>query len=241
VIDRATIRVVAYGLLTGTLNQKLGPMAQVLVAPDNVPPHVAVLDGRDRAVCGECIHRPANAGTCYVVPQLYIPEVWKQTCHLDADLETACAAIMRSGLPLRMTAWGDIAAVPFEIIQALARAAVSHTAYTSQWRTCDPRLASIAMASVNSVVERHEATARGFRTYRIRTDRMPVLPGEMVCPGSAEAAKKTTCADCLLCDGTGGPSHRDVVVVGHGSVGKIRRLNPLLEEHVRLSVGLGSP
>jgi hypothetical protein len=233
-IDGTEIRAAVYTLHGRSQNRKIGPMAQVLFAPDDVPPHKAALQGTDRAVCGDCVHRPANEGTCYVVLPRYYPEVWKRTSELPANLDAACSAIRDSGLPLRIGSWGDPVAVPYEVLAALVGAARGdskkprHTAYSSSWRSADPRLTQIAMASVISPEDRDEAKRRGYRTFRIRTADMPVLPGEMICPATLEGEKKKTCAECLACSGTDSPHKKDIVVVAHGSANKVRRLNEML-------------
>jgi hypothetical protein len=59
------------------------------------------------------------------------------------------------------------------------------------------------MASVDSVDEALEAAALGWSTFRVKPkgDRGR-LPGEAICPASAEAGKKVTCETCpIKCDG----------------------------------------
>ena len=232
--DGTTIRAALYSLHGGSRNQKIGRMAQVLIAPDDQPPHHAVRSGRDAAVCGACPLRPSAEGGCYVVTPLCLPEVWRRTNGLEANLDAACDALRKSGLPLRFGSWGDPAAVPFEVLDHLAHATADDdgvpriTAYTSAWRTCDPRLRDLAMASVLSEHERAEAKSMGWRTFRVRTPSMPVLPGELVCPATPEGGKRTTCSKCLLCRGATAPV--DVTVMAHGSVNKIGAMHALIAE-----------
>ena len=186
--DGSTIRAALYSLHGGSLNRKIGRMAQLLIAPDDAPPHRAVSSGRDAAVCGNCPLRPSAGGGCYTIPPLYLPQVWLSTNGLDANLGAACDALRKSGLPLRFGSWGDPAAVPFEVLEHLAHATADDdgvpriTAYSSAWRTCDPRLRDLAMAEH----ERAEAKGMGWRSFRVRTPSMPLLPGEIVCPATPE-------------------------------------------------------
>lgn len=233
-LDEGTIRVAVHSLQEGSKNRKLGRMAQVMIAPDDAAPHVAARRGTDRAVCGDCVHRPVNGGTCYTVLPLYFPEIWKRTSALNADLDAACRAIRDCGFPLRIGSWGDPAAVPYEMLARLVNAARGdsesprHTAYTNSWRTGDGRLADMAMASVLSSEERDEAKSLGYRTFRIRTPDMPVLPGEMICPATLKRETPLTCSVCLACSGAESLVKKDIVVVGHGSPNKIARLRELL-------------
>lgn len=231
VFDGSPVRVIVY-TLEGSKNGKLGSVVQVMFAPDEVAPNIAVKSGGDSAVCGDCPHRPQLLGTCYVVPNLPIVVPWHETADRPADLVAACRAIATSGLPLRIGAWGDPAAVPFKVVAALARAATHgksrHAGYTRQWRSCDQRFRDLLMASVISPKERAEAHQLGWRTFRIRAPAMPVLRGEAMCPASPEAGKKTTCSKCVACSGANG--QRDVVVVAHGSNNKLEKL----KRHLRI-------
>ena len=198
-------------------------MAQVLICPANVPPYEAVKNGADSAVCQACPLRPLMGGGCYVTTGKYIPRVYEVAKDQVPDLDAACAAIRHSGLTLRVGAWGDPAAVPFEVIERLVDAARSatgrarHTMYTSSWQTCDQRLRDVAMASVRTPQERDYAKAAGWRTFRVKVPEAPVLARERACPGSKH---EVTCSQCLLC--SGGMVGGDIVVDAHGSVGVIR-------------------
>ena len=234
-IDEATIRVVAYCLKGGSKSRKIGPMAQVLICPDDVYPHDAVKTGTDGSVCGNCPLRPASGGGCYCNLGQHYPQVWKTSTNLVADLDTACEALHRSGLPVRIGSWGDPSAVPFDVILALVNAAkgpngkARHTMYTHDWRN-HPELRETAMASVLSVTEQKEAEQAGWRTLRIRLPDMPVLQGEVVCPASKEAGHRATCSKCLMCCGTGLGKGAHAVIQAHGSANKVNALQRLIDE-----------
>ncbi|MEQ9319103.1 MAG: hypothetical protein RIF41_08075 [Polyangiaceae bacterium] len=226
-VDGKLIRAALYTLYSprNQANRKTGPMAQLMIAPDEVPPHEAVNTGMDRSVCGDCRHRPALGGGCYVNVGAYFPRVWETSSDQPQDLEGACAALRESRRPLRLGSWGDPAALPFEVVSELIDAADGHTAYTSLWRTCDPRFSEVAMASVASQAEREEARSAGWKTFRIRPPSGEVVAGEMICPASEERGHVATCADCLACAGTsGGDGRRDVVIIAHGVESRRRRV-----------------
>ena len=226
--DGSTIRVVVYSL-SGSLNRKLGPMAQALICRDDHPPHDATDLGLDGAVCGDCTLRTANAGGCYVATGLHYPHIWGLSCGLAPDLQRACDAIRASQLPVRFGSHGDPAAVPFEVFEALVQATtrggrLRHTAFTQAWRTCDQRFREYVMASVLSAEQRREAKALGWRTFRVRLSDMPVLAGERPCPAAPESGRRTTCSRCLACSGTSSKLTRDLCVVAHGARDRVNRM-----------------
>jgi len=93
------------------------------------------------------------------------------------------------GRHVRLGAYGDPAAIPFEVWRQLLATAAGHSRTPHAWRTCDPRFKAIAMASVDDVREFHEAGLRGWRTFRIRrtVDDAIIAGAEFVCPASDEA------------------------------------------------------
>ena len=104
---------------------------------------------------------------------------------------------------LRAGAYGDPAFVPLDVWRALYGEGVNFetqgTGYTHQWRTCDPAYRSYLMASVASLAEAQEATAMGWRYYRIDIEGVGAVDGEIVCPEQSRGVK---CDDCRLCGGT---------------------------------------
>jgi hypothetical protein len=120
------------------------------------------------------------------------------------------------GRAARLCAYGDPAAVPFEVWRVVLETASSWTAYSHAWRVCDPRLKTIAMASVDSEREFFEAGLAGWRTFRVRLQPDPLIAGaEFVCPASDEGGHRSTCDRCRLCSGTSSPA-RSVAIVAHG-------------------------
>jgi hypothetical protein len=131
------------------------------------------------------------------------------------------------GKRVRFGSYGDPAAVPLRVWSELASVASGVTGYTHQWRTCDAGFSAYMMASADSVTERRQARLAGYRTFRVRTVGSVKLPGEVVCPASAEAGKKTVCATCLQCGGTGTGRSADITIEAHGSTRKRFRSLPL--------------
>lgn len=210
------------GLEGGSMNPKTGAMAQAWILRPDLAPQEAKRRNLDDAICGACRHRGdgGRGSTCYVPAWLGPTNVWKMFA-AGGYLEASWAELqaLLEGRHVRLGAYGDPAAIPFEVWRTLLVTAAGHVAYTHQWTICDPRLKAIAMASVDDVREFHQAGLRGWRTFRIRGAHDPIVAGaEFICPASDEADHRTTCQACQLCRGTASPA-RSVVIQAHGNDG----------------------
>jgi len=203
-INGQPIKAVVTGTSKATANPKTGDMLQLWILPANEAPHHAIKSGADASVCGECPARPINGGDCYVTTFQAPLSVWRSTYpNTPAD----------RNVPIRLGAYGDPAALPFDIVAGLIQGK-KHTGYTHQWRTCDPRFKSIVMASVDSDAEAAEAKANGWRYFRVEREDGTPKAGEVSCPASEEAGKRTTCANCLMCSGTTSQA-KSIVINAH--------------------------
>lgn len=194
-------------------NAKTGPMVQTWILVRNRHPIAAVHDGSDAAICGNCPLRGQRGFAdreCYV-PMRGIIGAYnsRRTTLLPGQLNR-----LFRGEYVRLGAYGDPAAVPFEIWDQILRRAAGWTGYTHQWRTCDQRLRKYCMASVESLEERAEAKAMGWRTFRIVRSGERGAKSEVLCPASEEAGRKLTCIKCLHCRGSG--PRGDVYIPVHG-------------------------
>jgi hypothetical protein len=219
-------------------NTKTGNMAQLWILPAEVSPSVAVHTGADASVCGACPLRGAIVDgrnrdrVCYVktfqAPRS-VWESWRRGNYPAARI----ADVMRTigDRPVRIGAYGDPAAVPLRLIRAIAETAARHTGYTHDWRA-RPDLAPFVMASADTADDRAAARAAGFRTFRSRGVDDPIGPGEITCPASDEAGKRTSCARCGLCNGSRGADDRraDIAILIHGAnvrtAGRAARTEP---------------
>jgi len=211
-------RIVA--ILTGggqsiSRNEKTGALAQLWIMRADVAPHVATKDGRDASVCGDCVHRPANGGACYVRVDQGPRSAWQAWSDgkvpyltpLAAGAALAIAVKVGRIAGIRLGAYGDPAALPVAVARDLTLAvrAVNGvtTGYTHQWKTTSPEWAGYVMASADSATDQVDARAMGYRSFRVVTNDAPdtgAVKG-VSCPASKEAGYLKTCATCGLCNG----------------------------------------
>jgi len=244
---------VVTGLDRGSHNAKTGPMAQAWILRPDLPPMDAKRQNLDDAICGDCKlrgHDGVDSG-CYVTPWIAPNAVYKRFItgdYFDAAWPETQALL--EGRHVRLGAYGDPAAIPFEIWRMLLASVAGHVAYTHQWKICDPRLKTIAMASVDTVDEFHVAHLAGWRTFRVRLSNDPLLisnkrlrarnqsvPLEFVCPASDEAGHKVSCVDCQLCRGTSSPA-RSVAIIAHGKPSNLKAFGikaPFFQRRIQLT------
>lgn len=214
-LNKEPIVAIATGLKSPSSNIKTGPMVQTWILSAEETPVEAAKSGKDAAVCGNCPLRPLNLGTCYVTlfqgPRS-IWATWKRGGYPPFDVHAF------AGKPVRFGAYGDPAAVPFEIWDAIGFQASMTTGYTHQWRTCDPLHKHYCMASVEDEAGALEARDRGWRTFRVtKSPGDKSLSKEVVCPASEEAGHKIQCIQCGACDGTASNRKSHIVIKAHGS------------------------
>lgn len=226
------------GLEGGSHNPKTGPMAQAYILRPDLAPMDAKRRNLDDAICGDCTLRGRDGkdSGCYVTPWQGPHQVWKMFSaggYPDASWPDLHALLEQRHV--RLGAYGDPAAIPFEVWRQLLTTVAGHVGYTHQWTRCDQRFKAMLMASVDSERELFEAWAHGWRTFRVRLQPDPLvqpgrrthigspraLSGEFVCPASDEAGMRTTCQRCQLCRGTSSPA-RSVAIVAHGKPSNLK-------------------
>lgn len=175
-------------------NVKTGNMVQVWILARNTAPHIAVKTGEDSLVCGDCKHRGTS---CYVVTFQGPRSVWA-AYHRGAYAKLTDYSVF-AGRMVRLGAYGDPAFIPRDVLRRIVSHADGHTGYTHQW-TRAPWLKPFVMASVDSLDELQVARDAGWRTFRVDVGEGRQV-GEILCPASEEAGKRTTCERCGLCNG----------------------------------------
>ena len=200
-ITGTKIQVILTGMKEPSANLKTGDVLQTWIMPVTVDPVTAIRTGSDVSVCGDCKHRPIEAADteekpCYVQVARAPLSTWKAHKGQAVEIPRTLAK------PIRMGAYGEPTAVPLALWTYLTKLSPSWTGFTHQWKHYKFRgFRRFCMASVDSPAEAHQAHDLGWRTFRVKKTSDPLLPGEISCPASKEAGKRTTCKRCNLCDG----------------------------------------
>lgn len=220
--ESANIRAV---LVWNSKNIKTGNMVQLFILPDKTAPHKAVKSGKDHAICGTCPQRPALGGGCYVAVFQGPLSTWKASrkkrlVPLEETLSRLAlrASKQERGPVLRLGAYGDVAALPVELVRALVDAVKGRvTGYTHGWTALGlagvEHLRDSCMLSVESEEMARTAQAAGWRTFRGRPAESADMPGEITCP--TEYREETQCISCGLCKGASLPA-RNISIPVHG-------------------------
>lgn len=218
----APIVVIANRITNASNNEKTGAMVQTFIIPADIDPIAALKSGADEAVCGDCVHRPANDGSCYVqvgrsVASVYGAYKRGRYARPGIDYDPAIIpALFRSAI-VRLGTYGDPTAAPFQIWRAMTVHAGAVNGYSHQWR--DARFAAfklLCMASADTPSQANEAQALGWRTFRVKGPQALKLAGEVTCPASKEAGQKTVCASCKACGGDTSKARASIVINAHG-------------------------
>jgi hypothetical protein len=238
-LDGAPIVVIINKIDKASANDKTGALVQSFIIRSDVPPVEALKTGADVSICGDCEHRPINAkltgkAPCYVnvgrsVRAVY--EAYKRGRYDRISLPEL--ALKLAGKQLRIGTYGDGAAAPVSIWQALITYTAGHVGYTHQWaRTGFNHTAwsQLTMASADTAEQAKTAHALGYRTFRVSIG-IDKKNGEISCPASAESGKKTTCAECMLCGGTTKQA-KNIVIQDHALGYKRRVINIAIDTGV---------
>jgi hypothetical protein len=217
VLDGAPIVVLAMKPRASGANKKTGAMVQTYILRSDMSPIEAVRTGADASICGDCRHRGDGTGkgrSCYVT-LIHGPRVVYDAYSrgIYETVTPAQAGLIFAGSMVRLGTYGDPAAVPQDVWQALTAHAEGWTGYTHQWRTIDPSWARYVMASTDSMAERWAAEAMGYRSFRVGAE--PEY-GEVICPASEEAGRKVQCIACKACMGTSGKARAPITIAPHG-------------------------
>lgn len=220
-IDGAPIVAILIGTENDSTNSKTGAMLQTYILRADMEPTEAIKSGNDASICGDCPHRGDGTGkarTCYVnVGQgaLAVYRAFQRGKYPMATAEQSAAA--GNARVVRLGTYGDPAAVPVSVWETLTSRAVAHTGYTHAWRGIGAGYAHLLMASADSLSDKVQAMAAGFRTFRVvMRGETARVAGEAVCPASAEAGKKLTCITCKACNGTATARKSSIVIQAHG-------------------------
>ena len=214
-LARGDITVIVTGLKTPSSNPKTGPMLQVWVIPtDGYPSEIAK---RSRTVahptCGFC---PLRDRVCYVnlsgVNQVYRSYLLGNYPVMTKPVIKVIELLKPN---VRITAYGEAPAAPFDAFEPLIEACNQVTGYTHLWGNCDDRWRNYLMASVESTEAAQKAQSMGWKTFRILRPNEPLNEGEIYCKNHVNPSIQ--CDKCLLCGGANSPHSIAIPVHGRGS------------------------
>jgi hypothetical protein len=119
-LDGAPIVVIANRITAASTNAKTGAMVQTFIIRSDIDPLTALKTGFDASVCGDCQHRPANNGSCYVnvgrsVMSVYGAFKRGRYARPNVDYDPAIIPALFAGLAFRIGTYGDPTAAPFQI------------------------------------------------------------------------------------------------------------------------------
>jgi hypothetical protein len=216
-IDGACIVCVVTGLRRDSGNRKTRRTAQTWILRADQKPTEAIRSGSDVSICGACIHRGnpkrGQKRTCYVNVGQAPQQVWKawQRGNYPTWNPTQWDTAPRM---IRLGSYGDPAAVPMHVWDAVVPHFSGHLGYTHQW--ANPKLRDTlkyCQASVdNEEQARCQPDGQGyFRVLPVGSSAL--LPGEILCP----ALQGAHCDTCGLCTGQGGAR---IAIPAHGSTAR---------------------
>ena len=196
-------------------NTKTGNMVQIAIIRADIRPTDAVKTGDDASVCGSCPHRHFNAsgagkgGSCYVNVghgPLAVFGAYKRGNVMDFNIDAFRGRMVRFG------SYGDPAAVPPAVFQAIADVAKGFTGYTHQinHKNFDHGTLNFCQVSADTEKQALKFQATGAKTFRVKHITDPLLAGEIECLADTI---KLNCIDCGLCNG----KQTNVAINVHGA------------------------
>jgi len=212
VLDGAPIAAI---LTLKTSNRKTGNMAQVwIIRTDDNP--VAISQAKlDSSICGNCPHKQSIGGACYVNIGQAPLSVYRAHKRGRYSSDLSGLADKLKGRMLRLGAYGDPAAVPYDILEAVTKLVKGHTGYTHQasHKAFDKRYMGLCMVSADTPKQALKYQSQGAKTFRVALVGDTLASGELECLADAKGLQ---CADCGLCDGT----KQNIAITVHGSRAK---------------------
>ena len=210
-------------------NGKTGGMDQTWILRADIDPITANRTGEDFAICGDCVLRgtPSAKQTGYAIGRgcyvnlIYAPNGVFKT-YINGGYPTVSPDQLTKygkGRKIRVGAYGDPMAVPGWVWDKYLAASADHTGYTHQLPKASKKLrgsfAKFCMASADTLEQAQDFWAEGFRTFRTIASPSDLVFGEILCPATEEAGKKTNCEKCGLCKGSSIQA-KNIAAVVHG-------------------------
>lgn len=198
VLDNAPIVAIA---TMQTNNRKTGSMVQVWILRSDIDPIEAYKSKQDYSICGNCPQRWASGGACYVnigQAPLAIYRAYKRGAYVSFDADQHSEVLKNR--KVRLGAYGDPAAVPYDVLRSFVDLCAGHTGYTHQYahKNFDKRILKLCMFSADTPRIAAKAKAEGFRSFLVLASDAPAPAESIECLSDS---KGISCLDCGLCNG----------------------------------------
>jgi len=230
------IVVILSGLKKPSKNEKTGNILQTSILCADIPPIEALVQNKDKAICGNCPLRGefAKKRGCYVNLLRGPRQTWTswKVYGNVPDYEPEIHDKFLADRGVRLGTYGDPTAAPFAVWENLAKLTRYHTGYTHMWRRRQFwKFRGLLQASVETLEDRRLAKSCGWSTFRTAPEGSKPQKGEVHCRASIERGKKTTCSECRLCNG-----QHDVMIWEHGNPVVRRTVRKIREEMTHATV-----
>ena len=209
-IDGAPIVVIA---TLKSSNRKTGDMVQTWILRQDLHPVESSAQGADVSICGNCPHRHNTGGACYVNIGQAPAQVWKsyKKGNYPAFIPGEHDSFFM-GRKVRLGAYGDPAAMPYEIAEQMVNMSLGHTGYTHQAsrKFFDKRFLTLCQVSADTPKQAIKFQAMGAKTFRVALEGDALMNDEIECLSDS---KGISCLDCGLCNG----AKKNIAITVHGS------------------------
>tara|TARA_R100000234_G_C5002761_1_gene181139 strand:- start:1547 stop:2302 length:756 start_codon:yes stop_codon:yes gene_type:complete len=210
ILDGKPIVVIA---TLSTSNRKTGPMIQTWIIRSDIDPVSASKKGEDSSICGNCPHRHNSGGACYVnigQAPLAIYKAYKRGIYPQIDY--VADNIHFLGRTVRLGAYGDPSAMPYEVAEKVTSMGRGHTGYVHQIRhkNFDKRFLNLCMVSADTPKQALKYQSMGAKTFRVAMDGDMMFDSEIECLSESEGLQ---CDACGLCNG----QKQSIAITVHGS------------------------
>lgn len=200
----------------GSKNAKTGNMVQTWIMREDIHPVEAAKALEDSSVCGGCPLRTGLGGACYVALFQAPAQIWKtyqKGKYAEPTKEEIAQAMDKKAI--RLGAYGDPAAVPFEVWENALSNARANTGYTHQLnhKNFDARILKYCMVSAETAKQAQKYHSKNLRTFRVITPNAPLFANEIVCPSESEGM---TCLECKKCNSATDGNNPSIVIEVHG-------------------------
>ena len=210
ILDGKPIVVIA---TLSTSNRKTGPMIQTWIIRSDIDPVSASKKGEDSSICGNCPHRHNSGGACYVnigQAPLAIYKAYKRGLYPQIDY--VADNIHFLGRMVRLGAYGDPSAMPYEVAEKVTSMGRGHTGYVHQIRhkNFDKRFLNLCMVSEDTPKQALKYQSMGAKTFSVAMDGDMMFDSEIECLSESEGLQ---CDACGLCNG----QKQSIAITVHGS------------------------